>query len=55
MIYVKYIKDAKLKIQHLLSGFLESYKDRIDFFELQTLNEAIVKVKYCYDYNRKKP
>ena len=47
--YVKYIRDDKLKIQHLLSGLPRSYKDKIEFDEPQTLEEAIRKAKYFYD------
>ena len=47
--YVKYIKDEKVKIQRFLSGLPQSYKDRIEFYELRTLEEAIRKDKYCYE------
>ena len=39
--YVRYIKDEKVKIQHFLSGLPQSYKDRIEFYEPRTLEEAI--------------
>jgi hypothetical protein len=26
--YIKYIRDEKINIQHLLSGLLQSYRDR---------------------------
>ena len=39
--YVKYIKDEKVKVQHFLSGLPQSYKDRIEFYEPRTLEEAI--------------
>ena len=52
--YVRYIKDEKVKIQHFLSGLPQSYKDRIEFDELRTLEEAIRKAKYCYDQNKSK-
>ena len=35
--YVKYIKDEKVKIQRFLSGFPQSYKDKIEFDEPRTL------------------
>ena len=47
--YVWYIRDDKVKIQRFLSGIPQSYKDRIEFDEPQTLEEAIRKVEYCYD------
>ena len=52
--YVRYIRDDKLKIQHFLSGLPQSYKDRIEFVETKTLEEAIRKAKYCYDHNKGK-
>ena len=53
--YVKYIKYEKVKVQHFLSGFPQSYKDRIDFYEPRTLEEAIRKAKYCYEQRKGKP
>ena len=47
--YLRYIKDEKLNIQHFLSGLPQSYKDRIEFYEPRTLEEAIRKAKYCYE------
>ena len=42
--YVRYIKDEKVKIQHFLSGLPQSYKDRIEFYEPRTLEEAIRRI-----------
>ena len=53
--YVRYIRDDKVKIQHFLSGLPQAYKDRIEFDEPRTLEEAIRKAKYCYDQNKRKP
>ena len=53
--YVRYIKDEKVKIQHFLSGLPQYYKDRIDFYEPRTLEEAIRKAKYYYEQSRGKP
>ena len=53
--YVRYIKDEKVRIQHFLSGFPQSYKDRIKFYEPRTLKEAIRKAKYCYEQSKGKP
>ena len=53
--YFRYIGDDKVKIQRFLSGLPQSYKDRIEFDEPRTLEEAIRKVKYCYDHNKGKP
>ena len=46
--YVRYIRDEKVKVQRFLSGLPQSYKDRIEFYEPRTLEEAIRKAKYCY-------
>ena len=53
--YVRYIKDEKVKIQHFLRGFPQYYKDRIEFYESRTLEEAIRKDKYCYEQSKGKP
>ena len=52
--YVMYIKYEKVKIQHFLSGFPQSYKDRIEFYEPRTLDEMIRKSKYCYEQSKGK-
>ena len=39
--YVRYIKYEKVKVQCFLSGLRQSYKDRIEFYEPKTLEEAI--------------
>ena len=38
-----------MKIQRFLSGLPQTYKDRIEFYEPRTLEEAIRKAKYCYE------
>ena len=53
--YVRYIRDDKVKIQCFVSGIPQAYKDRIEFDEPRTLEEAIRKAKYCYDQNKRKP
>ena len=53
--YVRYIKDDKVKIQHFLSDLPQSYKDRIEFYEPRTLEEAIRKAKYFYEQRKGKP
>jgi len=53
--YVPYIKDEKVKIQHFLSGFPQSYKDTIEFDEAKTLDDTIRYVKYCYEQSGNKP
>ena len=54
MRYVWYIKDEKVKFQRFLSGLPQSYKDRIEFYEPRTLEEAIRKAKYCYEKSKGK-
>ena len=44
-----------MKIQFFLSGLPQSYKNRIEFDEPRTLEEAIKKDKYCYNCNKGKP
>ena len=53
--YVQYIRDEKVKVQYFLSGLPHSYKDRIEFYEPSTLEEAIRKAKYCYEQSKGKP
>ena len=52
--YSKCIKDEKVKIQHLMSGLPQSYKERIEFYEPRTLEEAIRKAKYFYEKRKGK-
>ena len=52
--YVKYIKDEKVKVQCFMSGLPQSYKDRIEFYEPRTFEEAIRKAKYCYEQSKGK-
>ena len=44
-----------MKVQCFLSGLPQSYKDRIEFYEPKTLEEAIRKDKYCYEQSKVKP
>ena len=53
--YARYIKDEKVIIQRFLSGLPQSYKYGIDFYKPRTLEEIIMKAKYCYDQSRGKP
>ena len=47
--YVRYIRDDKVKIQHIISGIPQAYKDMIEFDERRTIEEEIMKAKYFYD------
>ena len=45
----------KWKVQRFLSGLPQSYKDRIEFYEPRTLEEAIRKAKYYYEKRKSNP
>ena len=44
-----------MMVQRFLSGLPQSYKDRIEFYEPRTLEEAIGKAKYFYEQIKGKP
>jgi hypothetical protein len=52
--YVPYLKDEKERIQHFLSGFPQSYQDRIEFDKPKTLEDNIRKAKWCYNESKHK-
>jgi hypothetical protein len=45
---IPYLKDEKARIHRLLSGFPQSYQEKIEFDEPKTLEGTIRKAKYCY-------
>ena len=47
--YVPYIISEKERIQRFLSCLPLVYKDKIKLIEPKTLEEAIIKAKYCYN------
>lgn len=47
--YVPYLKEEKAKIQIFFSGLLVTFKDRIEFIEPRSLEEAIQKHKNFYE------
>ena len=47
--YVSYISDKKPKIQIFLSCLPTRFKDRIEFDNLKTLEEAMRKADFCYE------
>ena len=47
--YVPYIIDENPKIQWFLSCLLDSFKDRIEFNNPKTLEEAMRKEELCYE------
>ena len=54
MRYVDYIKYEKIKIQIFLSGLPFFYKDRIQYDEPKSLEEAIRKAKHMYEKSKGK-
>jgi hypothetical protein len=52
--YVPYLKDEKVRVQHFLSGFPQSYQDQIEFDKPKTLEDTIQKAKCCYDQSKHK-
>ena len=47
--YVPYLKDEKDKIKIFISGFLMTFREKIELLEPQTLKDAIKKLKHYYD------
>jgi hypothetical protein len=47
--YVPYIKVEKEKMQWFISGLPQTYRDRIEFDEPKTLEQAIWKERYYYE------
>ena len=52
--YVSYIVDKKPKVQQFLSCLPFHIKDRIEYDNPKTLEEAMRKANFCYEQNRKK-
>ena len=52
--YVPYIIDENPKIQRFLSCLPTSFKDRIEFDNPTTLEEAMRKVDFCYKQSKKR-
>ena len=52
--YVPYIIDKKLKIQRFLSCLPTSFKDKIEFDNPKTLEEAMRKANFCYEQSKNK-
>ena len=47
--YVPYLKDEKQKIQRFISGLPLYFKCQFEFDEPLSLEEAIRKLKHCYE------
>jgi len=52
--YVPYITEEKPKVQRFLSCLPAIYKERIEYDNPRTLEEAMRKAKFCYDQNKKR-
>ena len=52
--HVPYIIDENPKIQWFLSCLPTSFKDRIEFDNLKTLEEAMRKANFCYEQSKKR-
>lgn len=47
--FVPYIKEENVKVQRFLSCLPQAYKDRIEFDNPKTLDEALRKARLCYE------
>jgi len=50
--YVPYLKEEKAKIHRFISGLPIAFKDRIEFDKPRSLEEAIQKLKHCYEQSK---
>jgi len=50
--YVPYLVDEKPKIQRILSCLLMVFKDRIEYDNPKTLEEAMRKASFCYEQSK---
>jgi hypothetical protein len=54
MRYVPYLKDRKVKMQQFISGLPQPCRDRIYFYEINTLEVTILKERYFYEQFKSK-
>ena len=52
--YVPYLVDEKPKVQQFLSCLPYHIKDRIEYDNPKTMEKAMKKANFCYEYNHKK-
>eukprot|EP00253_Pinus_taeda_P003721 PITA_03721 len=52
--YVPYIKEEKAKVQRFVSSLPTYIRERIEFDNPRTMDEAIRKARICYQQNKKK-
>jgi len=50
--YLPYLKEEKAKVQRFINGLPLAYKDRIEFDEPGSLEEAIRKMKHFYEQSK---
>jgi hypothetical protein len=46
--YIPYLKEEKTKVQRFISFLPQIYRDKLDYDNPKTLDEAIRKEKLCY-------
>ena len=51
--YVPYLKEDKAHIQRFINGLSIAFKDMIEFDESISLEEAIRKLKHCYEKSKR--
>jgi len=51
--YVPYLTEEKAKIQRFISGLLVAFKDKIKFDDPISLEEAIRKLRHCYEQSKR--
>ena len=49
-----YLKEEKAKIQQFINGLSIKFKDMIEFDEPRSLEEAIWKLKHCYEQSKRR-
>lgn len=52
--YVPYLREEKTEVHRYISGFSVSYRDKIEFDEPRSLEEAIRKLKHCYEQSKRR-
>ena len=52
--YVPYLREEKAKVQRFLSSLPTHMKERIEFVNSRTMDEAIRKARMCYQQSKAK-
>lgn len=50
--YVPYLREEKAKVQRFINRFPVAYRDRIEFNEPRSFDEAIQKLKHFYEHSK---